>query len=245
MGDGSRRWPVSAGLLAVAAGLAGVALVLYWRPCAAHMLTGRDGSGYRFEPEFTDACFETMDGAPGFPLPDVGDGWSTFGVLGIIAAVLLAAAWLVLLPTVECALPARITISLPAVAVLCVAVASAVVARQPTGEGLPSWPFLLVELSVPLTVVVLGANGVRGMRLLRYTLVLLASTAIGLFHEFADYLAAIMFSSAAWAAPPGMGSFGVICIVLTALATAVLWRVDEQGTASRPHGTGGVGFSLS
>jgi hypothetical protein len=229
----------------VAAVLAGVALVLYWQPCAARVLTGSGGIGYRFEPEFTAACFETMAGAPGFPLPDVGDGWSMFGVLGIVAAALLAAAWLVLLPTVECSLPARITITLPAVAVLGVAIASAVVARQPTGDGLSNWPFLLVELSVPLTVVVLGANGVRGMRLLRYTLVLLASTALGLFHQLTDYLVAIMFSSATWDASPGMGSFGVICIVLTALATAVLWRMDERATAARPHGTGGVVFSLS
>nr|WP_300151302.1 hypothetical protein [Propionicimonas sp.] len=245
MGGGSSRWPVSAGLLAAAAGLAGAALVLYWRPCAANMLTGSALNGYRLQPEFTEACLETMDGAPGFPLPEAGDGWSMIGVLGVVAAVLLAAAWLVLLPTIECSPTVRLVLAVPGVTVFGVAVASAVVARRPTGDGLPNGLFVLVELLVPLTVVVLGVNGVRGVRLLRYTLVLLASTAIGLFHQLADYVAAIMFSSASWDAPPGMGSFGVICILLTALATLVLWRVESARAASRRYGTGQVGFSPS
>jgi hypothetical protein len=245
MGGGSSRWPVSAGLLTAAAGLAGVALALYWQPCAAHIRAGSAAAGHRFEPALTDACVESMVGAPGFPLPEVGDGWSMIGLLGVVAAALLAAAWLVLLPTIECPPRVRLVLAVPGLAVLGVAVASAVVARQSAGEGLPNWLFVLVEFAVPLTVVVLGANGVRGLRLLRYALVLLASTAIGLFHQLADYVAAIMFTSASWDAAPGMGSFGVICILLTALATVVLWRVDLCGGSVRPGGTGTVGFSLA
>ncbi len=229
MGGRSKLWLVSAGLLAGAAGLAGAALALYWQPCSGNLLTGSAFNDFRFEPPFTDGCLVAMDEATGFPLPV--QGLTTVGALGLLSAVLMAAAWLVLLPTVRLSPPARLVVALPAVVVLAVALGSSVAAFDPAGDGLPNWAFLLVEFSMIPAVFVLANHNVEGLLMVRYVLVLLASAAIGQLHAMADYLVALGLSEATWDAPPGTGLANIASVLLTAIATVVLWRA--QGSPSR------------
>jgi len=221
-------WLGSAALLAGGAGLAGAALVLYWRPCAGNLLTGSVFNDYRFEPPFTDGCLVAMDEATGFPLPV--QGVTTVGALGLAAVTLLAAAWLVLLPTIRLSLPGRLVLALPAVVAIAVALWSLSVALTPSGE-LPGGATLLVELSMVPAVFVLANHGVDGLLLVRYVLVLLGSTAMGQFHLMADYIVALGLSEANWDAPPGSGLANVVFVLLLAVCTVVLWRV--QGSPSR------------
>lgn len=222
-------WLVSAGLLAGAAGLAGAALVLYWQPCAGNLLTGSAFNGYRLEPAFTDGCLVAMDQATGFPLPV--DGWTTVGALGLAAALALAAAWLVLLPTAELTGLGRLVVALPGVAVVAVAISAVIATLDPAGDWLPSWLYLVVDLAVLPALFVLANSGVEGLLLVRYALVALASTAVGLVHQMADYAASLSLSEANWDSPPGSGLFTAGALLVTAVATVVLWRI--QGSPSR------------
>jgi hypothetical protein len=229
MGEKSRLWLASAGLLVGAAVLAGSALALYWEPCAGNMLTGSAVNGYRFEPEFTQSCLVAMDEAPNFPLPTI--GWTLVGTLGALSAVLMAAAWLVLLPTVRMSRGARLVVASPALVVLGVALGSQLAALGPAGEGLPNWAFLLVEFSVVPAVLLLANSGVAGGLLVRYVVVLLGATAIGEFHVSADFIVALALSEATWDSPPGTGLANVAGMLLLSVTTVVLWRV--QGSPSR------------
>jgi hypothetical protein len=225
MGGRSKLWLVSAGLLAVAAGLAGAALALYWQPCAANMLTGSVLNGFRLEPEFSTGCLVAMDEASGFPLPV--DGWTVVGVLGLFAVALTAAAWLVLLPTVRLSPMGRLVVALPGLVVLGVAVASAAAALDPAGDGLPSWPYLLVEFSMLPALFVLANRGIERALLVRYVVVALGATGIGLFHQMADYILALGLSDANWDSPPGTGAFTAVGMFCAALLIGLLWRLDR------------------
>lgn len=229
MGGRSKLWLISAGLLAGAAGVAAAALALYWQPCAGNLLTGSAFGGYRMEPAFTDGCLVAMDQATGFPLPV--HGWTTIGALGLLSAVLMAAAWLVLLPTVRLSPAARLVVALPAMVVLGLVIGALAAALGPAGEGLPNWAFLLVEFSMIPAVFVLANHGVEAVLLVRYVVVLLASTAIGQLHAMADYIVALGLSDANWDAPPGTGLPNIAAVLMLAVATVVLWRV--QGSPSR------------
>lgn len=228
MGEKSKLWLVSAALLAGGAGLAGASLVLFWQPCAGNMLTGSVFNGYRYEPAFTDGCLVAMDEATSFPLPD--QGLTTTGLLGLAAALLLAAAWLVLLPTVRLSLPGKLVMALPGLVVIGVALWSLSAGLTRSGE-LPGWASLLVEFAMVPAVFVLANSGVVGLLLARYLVVLLGSTAIGQFHLMADFIVAIGSSDANWDSPPGTGLANIAFVLLMALCTVFLRAV--QGSPSR------------
>lgn len=217
MGERSKLWLVSAGLLAVAAVLVGVAAALYWQPCVPDW------------PHYSEACLVAMDSSTGFPLP-IG-GWTVVGGLGLVAALMLAAAWLVLLPTVRLSRPARFFFALPGLAVLAVAAAAVISTQDAAGNWPPTWLYLAVDVALVPALFVLANSGVEGLLVARYAVVGLASTAVGLVHQLAEYIAALSLSDASWDTPPGTGLFTAGFLLLTAIATAVLWRT--QGSPSR------------
>lgn len=217
MGEKSKLWLASAGLLAVAAVLVGLAAAVYWQPCVA---------GW---PEFSQECLVAMDSSSGFPLPV--ETWTLVGLLGLLATLTLAAAWLVLLPTARLSWPGRVVVALPAVAVVVLVGWVVVATFEPTAEWLPGWLFLAVDFAVVPAVFVLANSGVAGLLLARYALVALASTSVGLVHQMFDYIAALSLSTANWDTPPGSGLFTAVAVLLAAVATAVLWKA--QGNPSR------------
>jgi hypothetical protein len=217
MGERPKLWLLSAGLLAVAAVLVGVAAASYWQPCVADW------------PEFSQACLVAMDESSGFPLP-VGT-WTVVGALGLIATLTLAVAWLVLLPTMPLSRWGRVVAVLPAAAVVAVAISAVMSTFDPTGDWMPSWLYLAVDLAAVPAVFALANSGVAGALLVRYVVVALASTAVGLVHQLADYIASLSMSTANWDTPPGSGLFTAAALLVAAVATAILWRA--QGNPSR------------
>lgn len=242
MGGTTRLWLTSAGLLAGAGVLTGMAVTRYWQPCAENMLTGSVFNGYRYEPQFSDTCLSAMDEAPAFPLPTAGEGWTAGGWLGVVAAVLLAAAWLRLIPSLRVSGLTRLVAALPGVIVIALAVSAAVPITWPPGSvdllGLTA--YLLVDVATLLAFAGLAGSGMRGIELFRYGLVLLAATSVGGVRQVLEYVVAVSLSDANWDSPPGTGYLTVAFIGLAALTTFVLGcRQGSRGTAAaaRPVAT--------
>lgn len=226
----SKFWLLSAAMIAAGAALEAAAVVLYWRPCEGSMLNGSILRGYRYESEFTAACLAAMDQATVFGLPQPGSGWTVVGSLGAAAGVLLAAAWLVLLPALR--LPRMVTLAaaLPGFLGITLVIHSAVMSSGPEsadgwlGRALPA----LIEVSALLALLIIAAAGVGGLLLVRSALVVLAATSTGLVHQIAEYIAAMVVSDANWDSPPGTGYFTVVMCLLVAIATALLWWLDNR-----------------
>lgn len=240
MGEKSRRWLVSAGLLAGAAPLIAAAVTSYWQPCAGSMLSGSVFNGYRYGPDFSDACLAAMDEAFMFPMPLPGSGWTLAGASGLSALMLLAAAWLVLLPTTRLPWLARLAAASPALFSIALAGLSLVAAVSPADWMTPlmSGLWVLIEVAALVAMVVIGVGGSTGLVFLRYVIVLGASTAAGWFHQIFEYLVAISLSDASWDSPPGTGYFTVLMIAVSALATAGLWAVAGRTAAQRADASG-------
>ena len=83
-------------------------------------------------------------------------------------------------------------------------------------------------IGIFLTLGVLGAAGVAGQLLARSAIVVMAATSTGLFHQIAEYIAAVAFSDANWDAPPGSGYFTVAMGLLAAFATMLFWWLDSR-----------------
>lgn len=235
MGGRSGRWLVAAALTAGGAALAAAAVTLYWRPCAGSMLAGSILNDYQIGPGFTEECLVAMDQAPIFPLPEPGAGWTLVGSLGALAAVLLAAAWLVLLPAPRLPRNVRSVAVLPGVLGLALVVETVVVAFIPAAgvDLLRMGLMTLSAFSVPMALLALEDARVPRALVLRAAIVALAATAPGMFYHLADYLVAIALSDADWDTPPGAGYFTVVALLLTAIATAVFWWLDGRATRAR------------
>lgn len=230
MGGVSKLWLVSAGLLAGAAGLAGVAATSYWRSCG-QFLTGTMPNEYSLRAGFTEACLAAMQQAPGsFVLP--GGPQTGWGVLALVAAFLLPLAWLVLLPTTRLSPLTRLVVALPAV--LGLGFVGVVLATQSRPEMLGQLS-LWIEISAMLAILVLAnarEAAVSGWLLVRYAIVLLAASPAGILHLVADYYATLAFTGATWDEPPGTGFFTVLAVALAAVATLVLWLRDKREPAA-------------
>lgn len=226
----SKLWLLSGALIVAGAALEAAAVLLYWRPCAGSMLNGSILRGYRYESEFTAECLAAMDRAPMFVLPQPGLGWTLMGSLGAAAGILLACAWLVLLPALR--LPKIVTLAaaLPGLLGMALVINSAVMSLRPEAadEGLGRALPVLIEVSGLLALVIIGAAGVAGQLLARSAIVVMAATSTGLFHQIAEYIAAIVFSDANWDAPPGSGYFTVAMGLLAAFATMLFWWLDSR-----------------
>lgn len=230
MGEGSRRWLLAAALIAGGAALATAAVTLYWRPCVGSRVPSGGFDDYRIEPGFTKECLAAMDRAPIFPLPEPGAGWTLVGALGALAAILLAAAWLVLLPALRLPRSARFVTVLPGVLGLAL-VAESVVASFIPAVGVDLLRLALMALSalsVPMAALALEDARVPRPLVIRATVVALAATATGMFYHLADYLVAMALSDADWDTPPGAGYFTVAVLALTAIATGVFGWLDGR-----------------
>jgi hypothetical protein len=228
----SKLWLLSAALIAAGAALEAAAVTHYWRPCAGSMLDGSILRGYQYESEFTAECLAAMDRAPMFVLPLPGSGWTLMGSLGAAAAILLAAAWLVLLPALR--LPRLVTLAaaLPGLLGIAQVIDSTVISLGPetADDGIGRALAVLIEVTALLALVTIGAAGVGGMLLVRSAIVVLAATSTGLFHQISEYIAAIVFSDANWDAPPGSGYFTVAMCLLAAFATVLFWWLDGRAS---------------
>lgn len=226
----SKLWLLSAALIAAGAALEAAAVMLYWRPCAGSMLNGSVLRGYRYESEFTAECLAAMDRAPMFVLPQPGSGWTLMGSLGATAGLLLAAAWLVLLPALRLPRIVTLTAALPVLLGIALVIDSAVMSLTPetADDELGRSLAVLIEVSALLALVAIAAAGVAERLLARSAIVLLAATSTGLFHQIAEYIVAIAFSDANWDAPPGSGYFTVVTCLLAAIATTLFWWLDNR-----------------
>jgi hypothetical protein len=233
MAGRSKLWLLAAALIGAGAVLEAVALTLYWRPCAGAVLNGSILQGYAYNTHFSDACLVAMDRAPLFQLPQPGEGLTLIGSLGSGAAILLAVAWLVLLPALRVSKLVGLVAALPGILALALVADSVAMSLVPplTEDGLGRGLSVLSELSVGLAVIALGAAGVRGLVLARAAIVALAATSAGLFHQIADYIASIALSDANWDVPPGGGSVIVGLCLVTAIATIAGWSHDRGNRA--------------
>lgn len=231
----SKLWLLAAALIAAGAALEAAAVTLYWRPCAGSMLNGSILRGYRYDSDFTAECLTAMDEAPMFALPQPGAGWTLIGSLGAAAAILLASAWLVLLPALR--LPRMVTLAaaLPGVLGIATVIDAAVMSWGPetADAGLGSALAVLSDVSALLALVVIGAAGITGLLLVRSAVVALVATSTGHFHQMTEYIAAIVLSDANWDAPPGSGYVVVVLCLLAAISTVVLWWLENR-TAAPP-----------
>ncbi len=229
MGGRSKLWLLSAALIAAGAALEAAAVSLYWRPCAGAMLNGSILSGYRYESKFTTECLATMDRAPMFMLPAPGSGWTLIGSLGAGAAILLAGAWLVLLPALRLPRLVSLAAALPGLLGIALVLNAIVLSlgSAPVDDGLGRALAVLIDVSLLLALLTIGAAGVEGMVLARSAIVALVATATGHFHLIAEYIAAVVLSDANWDAPPGSGYLIVGMCLLSAVATAALWWLDR------------------
>ena len=236
MGGRSKLWLLSAALIFAGAALEAVAVTLYWRPCAGTMLNGSILRGYRYESEFTAECLAAMDRAPMFMLPQPGAGWTLVGSLGAAAGILLAGAWLVLLPALRVPVMVRLAAAIPGILGIALVVNAVVVSFGPAlaDDGLGRALEVLSEVTMLLALVAIAAAGVAGLLLARYAIVALAATSTGLVHHITAYIAATVLSDANWDAPPGSGSFTVVVCLLAAIATVVFWWLDDRATPTPP-----------
>jgi hypothetical protein len=91
---------------------------------------------------------------------------------------------------------------------------------------------VVLELSVPVSLIALAVAGVRGLLLARAAMVVLVATATGFVHQIVEYFAASALSDANWDSPPGTGYLTVIIALLAAVATVALsGRGDRVGSA--------------
>lgn len=223
MGERSRLWLLAAGLLAAGAALEAAAVALHWRPCGVEEVSGSTGARPGSEPSV--ACLTAMEEASSFFLPQPGAGWTVIGSLGAGAAILLAVAWLVLLPTLRLSASGVATAALPGVLGITASVNAVVVSSGPAFADDAVGPVLAVlrEFSVAIALVTLAAAGVSGMLLARYAIVALVATSAGLFHQMTEYLVAMVVSNGHWDVPPGTGYLTVALCLGAAVATGVLW----------------------
>lgn len=206
--------------------------MLYWRPCAGSMLNGSILRGYQYESEFTAECLAVMDRGEMFILPHQGVGWTQMGSLGAAAGILLACAWLVLLPALR--LPRLVTLAaaLPGLLGIALVVDSVVMSLGPetADDGIARALPALIDVSALLALITVAAAGVARRLLFRAAIVLLAATSTGLVHQITEYLLVIGLSDANWDTPPGSGLLTVVMCLLVALATVLFWWLDGRTT---------------
>ncbi len=108
-------WVIAAALIAAGAVADGAAVLLSWRPCLGSIFTGTIFNGYRFDVPFSPECAAAMNEVPLFPLLTFGQGWTLIGTLGTIAALLLAASWLVVVGALPVKWGFKVAAALPSV----------------------------------------------------------------------------------------------------------------------------------
>ncbi len=221
----SRRWPwlVSAVLLLVAGGTAGVATYLFWLPCRGSML---DGSlfGPRGDIAFSDACLERMDSGTPFPYPTaLGEHENTSALLAAAAIALTALAWLPVALGLGWRSRSRLVALLPVVATMLLAARSYPGAEVVIGSGgtTPLWLAVEVLALAAVLLIFRWEVGADPALLIRLLILGCGATAFGTMHQTGDYILMIATSSANWDVSPGTGYITSALLVLAAAATVV------------------------
>lgn len=219
-------WLLSAALLTLGGLVQAVAVTLVWLPCSDSMLNGSVLVGYRFGTDFSEPCLQAMDAGVVVPLPTAAAGWTVAATLGVIAAVILVTAWLVILPALRVPRWVRWLAAMPALAVISqlTTTGMAALGSAPAAESLSTATAFLTELSVLIALLALAAANVGRRVLLRAGIVLIAASASGAVHQLTEYVAMLTFSEADWDIPPGTGYLTVALILASAAVTAYLWR---------------------
>ncbi|WP_232549797.1 hypothetical protein [Propioniciclava soli] len=230
----SALWLVSAALLMVGAALQTAALAIFWRPCAGSMLSGSVLQGYRFGRSFSDGCLEAMDVPMIFPLPSPGRGLDEVIAFGAPAAIVLALAWLVLVPALPVEGVGRIVAALPGVVAIAFVVADAT-GLLPAGSAATIILGLALEASVLAGVIALcmAPTGLPDETGAGIVVLLAATTQIGMVHAIVVMALAAMVSQANWDVPPGAGYLGVGFSLLAAVvAVWFWWRLRREERAA-------------
>ena len=202
------RWFVAAGLLGSAAVLFGIGVRQVSLRCA--------GQGIF---DATAACRAAMEASWGVTSP---------GALTSVAMLLLAVAWLVVLPMVPVGRLVRGVLALPSVLVGAAAVAVGFERVLTVSQ--------LVAIDVVAAVALLTLFGVRlemsNWDRARYAIVLVGATANSFLHFFGDFVVSKLVTNGAWwdQVPPDAGYGTVVFLLLAALVTAG-WGLLERRRA--------------
>lgn len=212
----STRWLVSAGLLGTGAALQAVAVRLAWLPCAGQ---GIDA--------FTPECLSAMDSTSPVPVIIEPGGLAPPELCALGAMVVLALAWLVVLPSIRTGRLPRAALAAPSLLVLAAALTLALDA--PVGA-------LLVAIDATSAVALLVLIAARflepdGHRV-RYAIVLAGATATSFAHLMLEYSVAVGLSDADWDVPPNTGYVTAIGLALAAVVVAG-WDVVARALRHR------------
>lgn len=244
MGRRSGFWLAGAVMIAIGSLAKGIAAAHTWQPCAGSLLEGSILQGYAYYGHFSDECLARMDSAELVILPRAGEPVSGFVALGFLAAILLAASWLVILPALPVRRWVKFVAALPGLAALAVPASSLVWPATVDGARVlgPELVGVIAEVLLPAAVILLATAGVRGRLLWRVALVGWAATSAGLVHQVIEYTLAMLFSDANWDMPPGTGLGSAAVGVLLALAVLIGWWRDGR---PEPLGEAGVAVLLT
>lgn len=227
---GERRWPgvVSSVLLMAAGVAAGWATYLHWLPCRGALLSGSVVRGYRYGPDFSEACLRRMDASLPFPYPpEPSEQTAWASELGVVAMALAGTAWLVLTLSMRWSVRTKAVVALPALATLMLAAMSAV-AIADTGRGaddyISGWLLLTPEAAtvVAIAAIVAWQPEVTGRCWAGVLLVAWGTTAFGLGHLIVEYVFMSAFSDANWDMPPLTGYVTAATLIVAAILTATL-----------------------
>lgn len=225
-----RRWPwcVTAGLMLAAATATAWSIYLHWLPCRGALLSGSALRGYAYGPDFSDACLHRMDTGLPFPYPpEPAEQTAWASELAVVAMVLVAVAWLVVVLAMRWPLRSTAVAALPSVPTLIVAAVAVVAIGTPDrseADFVSLWLWLSIDVA---TVAALAAlwrwqPELRGGLFRRLVVVLWGTTAFSFVHVVSEYTFMLGFSDANWDMPPLTGYLTAATIAVTAVVTVVM-----------------------
>lgn len=238
-----QRWPwlLAATLMLAAAAATVWSTYLHWLPCRGSMFSGSILNGYAYGPDFSDACLRRMDTGLPFPYPpEPAEQTPWASELGVAATALAGVAWLTVVLGLRWSLRTKAVAALPGLATLVVAVVGTLAlvdAGRSPDDSLSGWLWVSIEgTAVIALVMMLGwQTEVRGRVLLRLILVLWGTTAFGLVHAGAEYIAMISFSDANWDFPPGTGYLTGAVLIISAILTVIMTNSTNHTQVQRPR----------
>ena len=178
--------------------------------------------------DFTTACLRRMDAGLPFPSTfDTDDQAPWASELSVAATVLAGLAWLTLVFGLRWSLRTKAVATLPSLAAFVVAVVCGLALA-----GVTSYPdeFFLLRLRLAidgsavlaLIMILAWQPELRGRGSLRLLLALWGTTAFGMVHASAQWIAMVTFSAANWDVPPGTGYLTGATLLISGLLTVVL-----------------------
>jgi hypothetical protein len=231
-------WLASGILLMAAAVAAGWSAYLHWLPCRGTMLNGSIVRGYTYGQDFSQACLRRMDGGMPFLYPpELGEQTAGAAELGVLATVLAALAWLVLVIGSTHGLWTKAFAALPGLLTLGLAgYVAGLVDRPDRTFGAPFGLGVLIEVLTVVAVVAIWTEAPReSWSNAALVVVAWGSTAFVGLHQAAEFVAMVTFSDANWDVPPGTGYLTVAGLgIAGALTLAYAIRGPRSGQRPVP-----------